>query len=410
MHLRAWLATMGLCVFCLGSPGNRTLQGGEIPRFVELEVEKDFGVGYAVAIADINRDQRPDIVAINPTQAVWFENPSWKRHVMIDGQTRKDNVCLAIHDIDADGRLDLALGAEWMPTNTQSGGTLQWLQQPKNLEQSWPLFPIGSEPTLHRIRWGDFDGDGRSELVVAPLQGRGTKGPDWSQGDGVRLLIYHPPEMPRSQPWRQEVVDQSLHSLHNVFVTNFDTDPEDEIIAASLEGVTLFDRKVDGTWTKRLIGEGNDDPETLPGAGEIKMGRFRSGRRYLATVEPWHGHQIVTYLPDPDASQELWQRQPLEGHLRQAHALACADVDGDGDDELIAGWREAPPSGRFGIALYDPQDGEWRQVRKFLVDDGGMATEDLAVADLNGDGRPDIVAVGRATHNVKIYFNSGARP
>jgi hypothetical protein len=34
-----------------------------------------------------------------------------------------------------------------------------------------------------------------------------------------------------------------------------------------------------------------------------------------------------------------------------------------------------------------------------------MACEDLQVADLDGDGRLDIVAAGRATHNHKIYFN-----
>jgi hypothetical protein len=40
-----------------------------------------------------------------------------------------------------------------------------------------------------------------------------------------------------------------------------------------------------------------------------------------------------------------------------------------------------------------------------VIDDGGMATEDLAIADLNGDKKPDIVASGRATRNVKIYWN-----
>jgi hypothetical protein len=45
-----------------------------------------------------------------------------------------------------------------------------------------------------------------------------------------------------------------------------------------------------------------------------------------------------------------------------------------------------------------------------MIDDGGMATEDLAVADLNGDKRPDIVASGRATHNVKIYWNETGKP
>src|SRR5262245_51561487 len=84
----------------------------EFPKFVQQEVESQFGVGYAVTTADINRDGKIDIVAINPTQAVWFENPTWKKHLMIDGLTKRDNVCIAATDVDGDGRIDLALGAE----------------------------------------------------------------------------------------------------------------------------------------------------------------------------------------------------------------------------------------------------------------------------------------------------------
>ena len=40
-----------------------------------------------------------------------------------------------------------------------------------------------------------------------------------------------------------------------------------------------------------------------------------------------------------------------------------------------------------------------------LIDDNTMACEDLTIADLNGDGKLDIVAAGRATKNLKIYFN-----
>jgi hypothetical protein len=37
-----------------------------------------------------------------------------------------------------------------------------------------------------------------------------------------------------------------------------------------------------------------------------------------------------------------------------------------------------------------------------------MACEDIAVADLDQDGRPDVVAAGRDTHNLKVYWNEGA--
>jgi hypothetical protein len=96
-------------------------------RFEQQEIQREFGIGYAVLIADVDGNRRPDIVAINPTQVVWFANPSWEKRVILDGATRKDNVCIAANDIDSDGKVDFALGADWQATNTTGGGSLQWI-------------------------------------------------------------------------------------------------------------------------------------------------------------------------------------------------------------------------------------------------------------------------------------------
>ena len=66
------------------------------------------------------------------------------------------------------------------------------------------------------------------------------------------------------------------------------------------------------------------------------------------------------------------------------------------------------PGVKVGVKLFTPLDSEGKDWRMTLIDDNTMACEDLAVADLNGDGKLDIVAAGRATKNVKIYFNEGA--
>lgn len=356
-------------------------------RFRAEQIASDFGVGYAVAIGDVNADGRPDIIAISGTDLVWFESPRWEKRVMLSGATPRDNVCIAPHDIDGDGRLDVALGASWQPTNTTGGGTLHWVRQAEpNADMPWQLRSIGEEPTLHRIRWADVDGDRALELIVTPLHGRGTKGPDW-QGPGARILVFRPPADPTIGAWSSEVADDSLHILHNFLAANLDGDPQEEIVTASREGVNRLERDAAGKWSRTLIGEGSP--------GEIKLGRV-SGRRMLATIEPWHGQSVVIYAEQPG----LWTRTAIETQLTGGHALGWADFDGDGSDELAVGWRDKQP----GVAVYVvDRTGALRS--KQVIDDGGMATEDLVVADLNGDKQPDIVASGRATRNVKIYWN-----
>jgi hypothetical protein len=372
-------------------------------QFRAEQIASDFGVGYAVTTGDVNGDGRTDVVAINATDLVWFEAPSWQKRVILTGATPRDNVSLALHDIDRDGRLDVALGASWQPTNTSSGGTLHWVKQGAPGAE-WTLHSIAEEPTLHRIRWADVDGDGNRELVVVPLHGRGTKGPDW-QGQGARILIFTPPANPSRDPWPVEVADDTLHIVHNFLPVNMDGTKAEEILTASREGVTLLHRatkttikadsriKTDLTvsWVRTLIGEG--------APGEIKLGRV-AGRRMLATVEPWHGKSVVIYAEQPG----VWARTVIESEITGGHALGWADFDGDGSDEVAVGWRDQKP----GVAIYTV-DREGALKSKVMVDEGGMATEDLVVADLNGDKQPDIIASGRATRNVKIYWNETRR-
>jgi hypothetical protein len=327
-----------------------------------------------------------DILAISGTEVVWFKAPTWEKTLILGpGATTADNVTLAPHDIDGDGRLDIALGAGWTRQNT---GTLQWVKQnPPGTTPAWEVFPISAEPTLHRIRWAEVDGDGRPELIVAPLHGKGAKGPAW-EGPAARVLVFRPPQNPKTDPWPMEVAAEANHIQHNFLSMNLDADKQDELVTASKEGLFVLDRSGDNKWSRTLLGEG--------APGEVKLGRV-SGRRMLATVEPWHGAGIAIYAEKPGT----WAKTMIETALTDGHALGWADFDGDGSDELAAGWRGAP---KPGIAVYSV-DREGALKSKTMVDDGGMATEDLIVGDFNGDKQPDIVASGRSTRNIKIYWN-----
>jgi hypothetical protein len=379
---------------------------GELAFRVE-ELPARLGVGYAVRILDMNGDNKLDIAIVDQTRILWLENPTWKEHVILQGKTRPDNVCFAPADIDGDGQVDFAVGADWKPFNTKSGGTIQWIRGGKP-GQEWPLFDIGEEPTVHRMQFADLDGDGRPELIVVPLMGRGTSRPAFAE-NGVRVLSYKIPADPVKGPWVPEVLNDDMHVTHNFAVTDLNRDGQSDLLVVSFEGVNLLERGKDGKWRRYLIGEGNQATSPNRGASEIRHGRFATGD-YIATIEPWHGHQVVAYsrpeVRSADAYRRPWQRHVIDDQLAWGHAVWSANLDGDDDEELIIGIRDdKDDASRRGLRIYDPVNDSGKDWKRYVVDPGGVAIEDLAAGDLDGDGKIDIVAVGRQTHNVRIYWN-----
>jgi hypothetical protein len=378
------------------------------------EIETGLGVGYAVLLVDVNSDGKKDIVVVDTKRVIWFENPSWKKRVIIEGGTKPDNVCIDAYDIDGDGQIDFALGADWKPFNTKDGGTLQWLKRGKTLDEPWTIHPIDSEPTVHRIRFADIDGNGKAALISGPLMGRGaTAKANWMDGLPVRVTAYRIPKDPVKDRWQPEVLDESLHVVHNFWPIAGQglREKAKDVLCASYEGVTLLSF-ANGKWSRTHLGAGNqENPKSNRGASEIKQGKLKNGKKFIATIEPWHGNQVVVYT-EPKDQGKMWDRHVIDEQLRWGHGVWTADLDGDGVDELIIGVRDEPINTdtftqRRGVRIYKALDELGAKWDRKIIDNGGVAVEDLAAADLDGDGRTDIVAVGRQTHNVRIYWNEG---
>lgn len=397
--MRSFLAMLALTTTGLAA---------EFPEFEAREIDARAGnVVYAVTVADVDGDKKPDVVALTEDALLWYRNPDWTKHEILRGKTERDNVCVQPHDVDGDGRIDFAVGAGWRPPDTTKPSTLQWVGRDDKGE--WRVRPIRfDEPSIHRLRFGDVLGNGKAQLVVAPLQGRGTKGPNWGEGPGVKVLVYSIPEDPTKPDWPIEMADDSLHTAHNLQIADEDSDGRDDILIGAREGVFALRRTNPPGWRRDKLGAGETREGTSRGVSEIKLGHVAGRRPVIATIEPFHGDQVVLY-EQGEAAKSPFTRSVLDPNLAWGHAVWFANLDGDEDDELIIGQRDPRKANGGaigpGVWVYDRDLRSSVGWAKHTIDDGGMATEDAMAADLDGDGRPEIIAGGRATHNVKIYWN-----
>jgi len=409
------------------------LFAAEVPKFKAQEIDSGLKIGYAVLTADIDADGKPDIVVVDQHKLVWYQNPGkpgmdWKKRVMLDGKTRPDNVCAAATDIDGDGKPEIVLGSAWKPADTVNPAQLGWVKRGKTLDEPWTYHELPcDEPTVHRVRCFDIDGDGKDEIVHVPLHGKGaTAKGNYTDGRPVRIVALKVPakEPEKKENWKTQVLSEELHVTHNFWpYTPPGADRPMSILVASYEGyaAVMLDAKDKKPVTK-VVHEGNQaNPKGSRGASEIKNGHYlkpnpaskdRAEGAFVATIEPWHGNQVVVYV------SEALSRQPnrlvLDDHLRWGHAVWCADLDGDGTVELIIGVRDDPNpkagdkfTERRGVRVYKCTDGKGAKWERTILDNGGVAVEDLCAADLDGDGKIDIVAVGRQTGNARIYWNQG---
>ncbi len=360
------------------------------PQTIDAKIQ----IGYGLAIADVDGDGKDDILLADAKQIVWYRNPTWEKFVMAENLTPKDNVCIAARDLDGDGKCEVAVGAEWNPNDTVGSGAVFFLEAPADRTQRWKAIKLPHEPTTHRMQWMK-DSKKNNILAVLPLHGRGNKN---NEGEGVRFLGYPWPWKEDSKPVTLFGAEAGLHATHN-----FDVAPLRAIplaVVATKEGI-------------RIVSSASDAPTVVQlslsePTGEVRVGSLGERNLFYSTIEPMHGNKLVAYIVQKGGG---FNRTVLDESLIQGHALAAGDLLGTGVDQIIAGWRgSGKPGEKVGIKLYAAEDAtgkEWKL--NTLIDDNQMACEDLKLADLDGDGRLDVIAAGRATKNVVIYWNESGK-
>ena len=357
------------------------LRAADLPQFRDSAIAANLKMGYQIVVTDLNRDGKPDIIAVDEraTDLAWYQNPTWERHVLMRDVPRTIN--LDVFDYDGDGIPEIAMGCGFETDPEKSIGRVLILKSGPDPTQPWTAREIDRIPTVHRLRWIDLKGDGKKVLLVAPMIGLKARPPEYA--DNVPVYMYRPGE------WKRTLrTDQPRGILHSITPVRWQGRGE-QLMTADFLGIRLF-------LPAGPVEIAKGDPRPCPqcGSSEIKIGRLGK-RRFIAAIEPWHGNQVVVYTQ----AGKQWRRHVIEDAMINGHALAVGDLNGDGRDEIIAGFRGQ------GFQLYvftaDDQIGEHWTRR--ILDPGGIAAADCKIANFGGDGRAGIVCIGASTGNIKLY-------
>jgi hypothetical protein len=179
--------------------------------------QREIADGEGLKMADINEDKKQDIV----TNSYWFENTGdmadWKEHKFTDSWTWP-NTFIDVADINGDGRLDILHSPAELAKNFYR---ISWFEAPKDRVTLWKEHIVADsvETIVHSIGTGDFDGDGRVDIVYAEMQ-QGT------DPDEV-VILYNEGD----DRWERQVI--STGGSHSMRVADLDGDGDMDIFGAN---------------------------------------------------------------------------------------------------------------------------------------------------------------------------------
>jgi len=403
------------------------------------------GMG-CLTVADLDGDGQQEVFIGGFGAMLWYRPATGERGRVIDGAF---HVGLTSADIDGDGRLELVAPQMRHPTDPLATYTpavrydgqphsyvLAWYKPGKSLSDRWTRHLIDPQMPhaggAHDVLLADLDGDGELEIVANCI------------GDTPGLYIYKRGPI-ISAPWHRHVVQEGRFE-EGLVVADVDGDGQLEILSS----ISCYDARTGaalaGPWQRTVIAPhfremvrvaavditGNGRPDLIMVESEYMEGRMswfenRVGRdpqtpwveHVLDPGTIYFGHSLQARRDPHTGAVRFFLAEmaaggwavPYNYHARlmcystqdhgrswQSHVLSrgqgtheatMADVDGDGECEVVGKTWRYPKVHVF--KRYDSPPPLARFKHRIIDHDKPETAIDILAADVDGDGRQDIV-------------------
>lgn len=329
------------------------------------------GYVHDIRVSDVSGDGLLDVVTTDKRKLEILVSQVGRpplRHTLLE----RKGEGLEIADLDADGDVDILFSNVWLERSGPDPLT-GWIVR--------DLAPAWSGDT--RIQVADVNGDGRVDVVLAASEGEG------------RLSWFEAPRDPGVGGWVEHVVFEGpLEGAHSLRTADFDMDGNVDLLVAEMH--TSARRRImvlfnDGAAWRPVIlarhGSHNMVVGDIDGDGDADIvGKNYAGRGRF--VEFWENRAADLELtPDhlPTAGGPGWKYEPLDvdrpGYDRQKFSVFAADLDDDGDEDVVAG-------GTLYVNPGNPRAREWRRIA--LATDADV----IHATQLRVNGWRTLVALG----------------
>lgn len=317
---------------------------------------------------------------------VWYrwEESRWVRYI-IDDTPLDIEAGGATYDIDGDGDLDIVMGGD-----SKSNQVWWWENPSPSFDANWTrrLIKDSGEDMHHDQIFGDFDDDGKDELVF------------WNQArpnenNDAQLMLAEIPDDPKtSGTW-------SFTPIYDGFgegITKGDIDQDGvmDIIAGGrwfkFEGGTTFSSTaIDNSYNSSRVAVGD-----LTGNGRLEI-ILSSGDG----VGPLNWYECTGNVNNSGC----WSETTLVNTVDHDHSLEVQDINGDGALDIFTAemrLNDNNPDAKMWV-FYGHGDGTFTE--DVLAE--GIGAHEAKVADLNGDGRLDILGkpYNWETPRLDLWFN-----
>jgi hypothetical protein len=355
------------------------------PVTFERQVLTERYLADGVVAGDVDGDGKVDVVS----GPYWYAGPDFKTaHAIYPAETfdlaasPTNSMFSYLLDVDGDGRLDvLRLGRVHLHEAA-------WFRNPGSKDGVWTRHTAFERVYGESPPFVDVDGDGKPEIVC-----------HWEK----RWGLLRPAA---SGPWTFRPVTAPgdfHHFYHGTGVGDVDGDGKADLVLN--EG--WWSQK-DGEWTPHPFKFGDR------GGAQIFVTDVNGdGLGDVVTALDAHGWGLAWWEQVREGGAITFRKHLLMGSraeegtygvaFSQPHALAMADLDGDGIRDLVVGkrrWAHGPkgdvePDGEPVIYWFQGVRGSKAGFVPRKIDGASGVGVQITVTDVSGDGVPDVLAASK---------------